>query len=99
MKRGKGGLCPFSRTARPVSGDNGPFLRCPGREYGYSTDVYGGVKRRIVWINVDTGDSLGSLLLCAALLAYAAHWWGCFDGYESDSDEEGDTDATRSMFS
>ena len=49
--------------------------------------------------DVDTGDSLGSLLLCAALLAYAAHWWGCCDGFESDSDEEGDTDATRSMFS
>jgi hypothetical protein len=27
-------LCPFSRTPRPVIGDNGPFLRCPGSGYG-----------------------------------------------------------------
>ena len=44
---------------------------------------------------MDTGDSLGSLLLCVALLAYA---WGFCDGYESDEDEK-ETDATRSMFS
>ena len=28
--------------------------------------------------------------------AYAAHWWGCYDGYDSDEEE---TDASRSMFS
>ena len=49
--------------------------------------------------DVDTGGSQGALLLCVLLLAYGAHWWGCCDAYESDSDEEGDTDATRSMFS
>ena len=48
--------------------------------------------------DVDTGDSLGSLLLCVALLAYTVHWWGCCDGYDSDEEEE-ETDASRSMFS
>ena len=45
----------------------------------------------------DTGGSLGALLACVALLAYGAHWWGCCDGYDSDEEEE--TDASRSMFS
>ena len=46
--------------------------------------------------DVDTGGSQGALLVCVALLAYAAHWWGCCDGYDSDEEE---TDASRSMFS
>ena len=45
----------------------------------------------------DTSGSLGALVLCVLLLAYAAHWWGCCDGYDSDDEEE--TDASRSMFS
>jgi len=48
--------------------------------------------------DVDTGGSQGALLLCVALLAYAAHWYGCCDGYDSDEEEE-ETDASRSMFS
>jgi hypothetical protein len=48
---------------------------------------------------VDTGTgSLAALVLCAALTVYAAQWWGCCDGCDSD-DEEEETDATRSMFS
>jgi hypothetical protein len=46
----------------------------------------------------DTSGSLVALLLCAALVAYVGHWWGCCDIYESDSEDE-ETDATRSMFS
>ena len=46
----------------------------------------------------DTGGSLTVLLLCMALLVYAAQSWACCDGYETD-DEEEETDATRSMFS
>jgi hypothetical protein len=38
------------------------------------------------------------MLLCMVLLVYAAHSLGCCDEYES-SDEEEETDATRSMFS
>ena len=45
----------------------------------------------------DTSGSLGALVLCVLLLAYAAHWWGCCDGYDSEEEEE--TDASRSMFS
>ena len=45
----------------------------------------------------DTSGSLGALLVCVALLAYGAHWWGCCDGYDSEEEEE--TDASRSMFS
>ena len=48
--------------------------------------------------DVNEGGSLIAMLLCMALLAYATHSWGCCDDYES-SDEEGDTDAIRSMFS
>ena len=29
-EKGQRRLCPFSHTARPVIGDNGPFLRYPG---------------------------------------------------------------------
>ena len=47
--------------------------------------------------DVDTGGSFSALLVLVALLAYATHWWGCCDGYDSDDEEE--TDATRSMFS
>ena len=46
----------------------------------------------------DTSGSLVALLLCAALVVYVGHWWGCCDIYESDSEDE-ETDATRSMFS
>ena len=45
----------------------------------------------------DTSGSLAALVLCAALTVFAAQWWGCCDGYDSDDEEE--TDATRSMFS
>ena len=45
----------------------------------------------------DTSGSLAALLLCVALTVYAAQWLGCCDGYDSDEEEE--TDATRSMFS
>eukprot|EP01043_Picozoa_sp_COSAG02_P040292 COSAG02_NODE_3248_length_7097_cov_2.679194_9_plen_165_part_00 len=33
-EKGQRRLCPFSRLAQPVSGDNGPFLRYPGRSNG-----------------------------------------------------------------
>ena len=47
----------------------------------------------------DTSGSLVALVLCAALVAYVGHWWGCCDIYDSDSEDEGETDASRSMFS
>jgi hypothetical protein len=45
----------------------------------------------------DTSGSLGALLVCVVLAAYAVHWWGWRDGCDSDDEEE--TDASRSMFS
>jgi len=48
--------------------------------------------------DVNEGGSVLAMLLCMALLVYAAHSLGCCDEYES-SDEEEETDATRSMFS
>ena len=51
--------------------------------------------------DVDNGSwSLVALILCVALALYALRWSDCCDGYESDSDEEGEvSEAARSMFS
>ena len=42
------------------------------------------------------GSELCVLLLCAALAVWAGQSLGCCDGYESEDEEE--TDASRSMY-